>query len=142
MSCENMAEEYIQKYPSMQKWFSWKQPPYKESTKKLYIGYMKRLFCVLSNKTPDELAKIKTLEEADKVRGVIAKGMRHRFHLGTTSIEYRVHALNQFYRANGVPVEDPYGGIEESDSNLFKNIMRLRKWHPNELNERRHSASI
>lgn len=120
-------EEYVKRYPSLQKWFAWREPPYKESVKELYVRYMKNLFCVLSGKTPDELASIKTLEEADKMRGVIAKGMRERFDLGTTSIEYRIHALNQFYRANGVPVEDPYGGIEESDYMLWKDILRAKR---------------
>jgi hypothetical protein len=59
--------------------------------------------------------------------GIIASGMRHKRKLGTTSIEYRIHALNQFFRANAVPVEDPYGGIKDADPNLHKDIQRVVK---------------
>jgi hypothetical protein len=117
----------IEEYESVKKWFAWKQPkPYTDKTNKLHVGYMK-IFCVLTNKTPDELVSVKTLEAGNDLRGIIASGMRHKRKLGTTSIEVRVNAFNEFFRANGVSVGDPYGGVEKHDPDLIKDIRRLVK---------------
>lgn len=113
----------IEEYDSVKKWFAWR--PYTERTKKLHVRYMKNIFCALTNKNPDELVSVKTLEAGDDLRGVIGAGMRHKLKLSTTSIELRINALNQFFRANSVPVEDPYGGIEKHDVDLIKDIRRL-----------------
>ena len=112
----------IEEYDSVKKWFAYR--PYTDKTKKLHVRYMK-IFCSLTNKTPDELVSVKTLEAGDDLRGIIGSGMRHKLKLGTTSIELRLNALNQFFRANGVPVKDTYGGIEKHDANLSKDIRRL-----------------
>jgi hypothetical protein len=117
----------IEDFESFKKWLAWKAEkgkPYTEGTKRLYLKYMENIFCKLTGKTPDELANV-TREQADVQRGEMASKMRSVLHLSVSSIEYRVHALNQFYRANNIRVSDPYGGIERVDVTLWKDIKRV-----------------
>jgi hypothetical protein len=117
----------IESYVSIKRWFAWRGKPYAEGTRKLYLDYMENLYCALTGKDPDQLVSVQSREEADLQRGEIASKMQHKLGLSVTSIEYRIHALNQFYRANGIRVPDPYAGIERVDSQLFKDIKRSVK---------------
>lgn len=113
------VEEYILKYSSIRKWFLKPNGErcYTPATEKQYIQYMK-LWCSLADKTtPDKLAICKDI---DKIRGVIAEGLREK-HLAVRSIIYRLHPLNSFWSANGRQVKETYGGISEP---LITDILR------------------
>ena len=124
---QNEVEEWIQRYPSVERWFI--EPNgerhYASSTEKEYIGYMK-LWCRFTGKTPDELANC---EDIDKERGVIAEGMREQLHLAIRSVTDRTNALNGFWKRNGRRVKETYGGIPKP---LRRDIERLRKWRSEE----------
>jgi hypothetical protein len=116
-------EEYIQKYPSIRKWFieADGQRRFEPSTEEEYIEYID-LFCRLAGcETPDQLANC---EDIDKVRGVIAEGMSEKLKLKDRSVAQRTNALNSFWRKNDRKVKDVYGGIS---GDLGRRIKREAK---------------
>lgn len=112
-------EEYVEKHPSVKKWFLARKKPYAVSTQLEYIEYM-QLWCKLSGKTPDELANCKDIDEQ---RGIIADGMR-KLGLAVRSVTDRTNALNGFWKANGRQIKETYGGIPRQ---LRKKIEALRR---------------
>jgi site-specific recombinase XerD len=96
----------IEDYESVKKWFARAngETRYKAKTGEIYVKYMK-LFCSLSNRTPNQLADV-TSEEALKIQIGLATMMKEKLELREYSITQRINALHSFWRYNGVKLTD------------------------------------